>query len=135
MFKKAFTLAEVLITLGIIGVVAALTIPSIISHYNKVVMSARNKKFVSSINQAILRSTADNGLPHEWARYIKYHDPEALYDWFDEYIMQYMRVLKNCRENPVKCIADIHTVKLRIIAVLPAVLAMLMYYMYSMTGV
>lgn len=106
MFKKAFTLAEVLITLGIIGVVAALTIPSIISHYNKVVMSARNKKFVSSINQAILRSTADNGPPHEWARYITYHDPEALYDWFDEYIMQYMRVLKNCRENPVKCIAE-----------------------------
>ena len=30
--KSAFTLAEVLITLGIIGVVAALTIPSLISN-------------------------------------------------------------------------------------------------------
>ena len=34
-FKKAFTLAEVLITLVIIGVIAALTIPAIVSKYQK----------------------------------------------------------------------------------------------------
>ena len=33
--KKAFTLAEVLITLGIIGVVAAMTIPSLINAYRE----------------------------------------------------------------------------------------------------
>ena len=33
--KPAFTLAEVLITLGIIGVVAAITIPNLITHYQK----------------------------------------------------------------------------------------------------
>lgn len=33
--KRAFTLAEVLITLGIIGVVAALTLPSVITNYQK----------------------------------------------------------------------------------------------------
>lgn len=32
---KAFTLAEVLITLGIIGVVAALTIPGLITNFQK----------------------------------------------------------------------------------------------------
>ena len=31
--KKGFTLAEVLITLGIIGVVAAMTMPSLINNY------------------------------------------------------------------------------------------------------
>lgn len=35
MNKKAFTLAEVLITLGIIGVVAALTMPTVIQNYKK----------------------------------------------------------------------------------------------------
>ena len=104
--RKAFTLAEVLITLGIIGVVAALTIPTLINHYQKVVMSARNKKFVSSINQAVLRSTADNGPPHEWPNHILYHDPESLYDWFDEYIMQYMKILKDCRHDSRACIAE-----------------------------
>ena len=33
--KKGFTLAEVLITLGIIGVVAALTLPSLIQNYKE----------------------------------------------------------------------------------------------------
>ena len=33
--KRGFTLAEVLITLGIIGVVAALTIPTLINNYQK----------------------------------------------------------------------------------------------------
>lgn len=33
--KLAFTLAEVLITLGIIGVVAAMTIPTLMSNYRK----------------------------------------------------------------------------------------------------
>ena len=33
--KNGFTLAEVLITLGIIGVVAAMTIPTLISNYKK----------------------------------------------------------------------------------------------------
>ena len=32
--KSAFTLAEVLITLGIIGVVAAMTIPTLVQNYN-----------------------------------------------------------------------------------------------------
>lgn len=35
MFKKAFTLAEILITLGIIGVVAAMTMPVLIENYKK----------------------------------------------------------------------------------------------------
>lgn len=35
MIKKGFTLAEVLVTLGIIGIVAAMTIPMLISKYQK----------------------------------------------------------------------------------------------------
>lgn len=33
--KKAFTLAEVLITLGIIGIIAAMTLPFLIGRYNE----------------------------------------------------------------------------------------------------
>ena len=42
--KKGFTLAEVLITLGIIGVVAALTLPSLITNYRKKQTVAQLKK-------------------------------------------------------------------------------------------
>lgn len=33
MIKQAFTLAEILITLGIVGIVAAMTLPSLIQDY------------------------------------------------------------------------------------------------------
>ena len=46
-YKNGFTLAEVLITLGIIGVVSALTLPSLITSYKKQEASARLKKFNS----------------------------------------------------------------------------------------
>ena len=47
--RVAFTLAEVLITLGIIGVVAALTMPALISNYKKTVYVKQLKKSVSVI--------------------------------------------------------------------------------------
>ncbi len=46
--KNAFTLAEVLITLGIIGVVAAMTLPTLIQKNNNSVVEARLKKFLFS---------------------------------------------------------------------------------------
>lgn len=42
----AFTLAEVLITLGIIGVVAALTLPNLIADYRASVVETRLKNFI-----------------------------------------------------------------------------------------
>lgn len=46
MKQKAFTLAEVLITLGIIGVVAALTMPSLIGNYKKKKQSQELKELM-----------------------------------------------------------------------------------------
>ena len=50
--KKGFTLAEVLITLGIIGVVAAMTIPNLIANANANKYRSQFKKTVSSLSQA-----------------------------------------------------------------------------------
>ena len=54
MKKFGFTLAEVLITLAIIGIVAALTVPALIQSYEKKVTSTKIKKFNSIITEAIL---------------------------------------------------------------------------------
>ena len=64
--KQAFTLAEVLITLGIIGVVAALTMPMLIDSYNKSLTETRLKKFYSTINQAYNRVIAERGDYEAW---------------------------------------------------------------------
>jgi len=49
----AFTLAEVLITLGIIGVVAAVTMPTLIANHKKKVVATRLKQTYSQLSQAI----------------------------------------------------------------------------------
>lgn len=59
--KYGFTLAEVLITLGIIGVVAAMTIPVLISNTNGAKYRSQFKKAVSTMNQAALMSEAQFG--------------------------------------------------------------------------
>lgn len=50
--KNGFTLAEVLITLGIIGVVAAMTIPTLISNTTGAKYRSQFKKTLSTLNQA-----------------------------------------------------------------------------------
>ena len=47
--KKAFTLSEVLITLGIIGMVAIMTIPSFVKNYKKKVYASKISKAYSQI--------------------------------------------------------------------------------------
>ena len=53
MNTKAFTLSEVLITLGIIGVIAALTIPGIISKYKRISYQTAFTKAHSQMSQAV----------------------------------------------------------------------------------
>lgn len=71
MMKKhtGFTLAEVLITLGIIGVVAAMTIPTLMSNTGKSEFKTAVKKMISVINQAVTMSVAID--------YIDFGDTEA----------------------------------------------------------
>lgn len=57
----AFTLAEVLITLGIIGIVAEMTIPTLINNVNNAAYIVGLKKELSILNQAYLSLKADNG--------------------------------------------------------------------------
>jgi len=64
--RPAFTLAEVLITLGIVGIVAALTMPALIQNYRNQVVETRLKKFYSTMNQAISMSIKDNGDVETW---------------------------------------------------------------------
>ncbi len=64
--KVAFTLAEVLITLVIIGIVASLTMPTLIQNYKKQQATARIKKFVSITNQALITAENDLGPREDW---------------------------------------------------------------------
>lgn len=63
---RAFTLAEVLITLGIIGVVASLTLPVLVANYKKQVTVTQLKKAYTEISQAVKLSELQNGDTSDW---------------------------------------------------------------------
>ena len=86
----AFTLAEVLITLGIIGVVAAMTMPSLMQNYKRQQATARIKKFVSVINQALISAENDLGPREDWV--IGEEDnSDSAYDFLNTYIKPYIK--------------------------------------------
>ena len=60
--KRGFTLAEVLITLGIIGVVAALTIPTLIQNYKNTVYVNQLKKSYSVIQNGFKLIISQDGV-------------------------------------------------------------------------
>lgn len=100
--KFAFTLAEVLITIAIIGVVAALTIPGILQQYTEKMTEARLAKFYSMMNQAIQMSSIENGAPETWDFAYREQDEEGNVinkseisaAIFDKYLGKYMKINK-----------------------------------------
>ena len=64
--KRAFTLSEVLITLGIIGIIAAMTLPSLIGNYRRKEVETRLKRAYSLLNQALLSASVKYGEPKDW---------------------------------------------------------------------
>ena len=61
--KAAFTLAKVLITLGIIGVVAALTLPTVINKAQSMILKNQFKKAYSTFYNAMKLVQVQNGAP------------------------------------------------------------------------
>ena len=86
----AFTLAEVLITLGIIGVVAAMTMPSLIQNYKRQQATARIKKFVSVINQALISAENDLGAREDWV-IGEMDNSDSAYNFLNTYIKPYIK--------------------------------------------
>lgn len=64
--KKAFSLAEVLVVLGIVGVVAAITMPSLIANHQKKQTVVQLRKVYSDLSNAVRLSEVDNGPIADW---------------------------------------------------------------------
>jgi len=96
--KSGFTLAEVLITLGIIGVVAALTIPILIANYQKTQYVTQLKKAYSQFNQALSLFATDQGCIGDLACTNFFENGSTTQDFGDEFV-KYFKILKNCELN------------------------------------
>ncbi len=93
--RVAFTLAEVLIVLGVIGVVAAITIPALITKINQKVVSVKKtvmeKKLLEGLNQF---SNRENGLS------VEYNNTEE----FVRGLSKYLKIVTICSNTELnKC--------------------------------
>ncbi len=89
--EKGFTLAEVLITLAIIGVVAALTIPAVVKNYQKQQMEVKLNKVYTTLNMAINRAIADYGDPLTWDWNEHYDSGITNIQWAQKYMYPYLK--------------------------------------------
>ena len=90
--KSAFTLAEVLITLGIIGVVAALTMPSVISSIKGKQYETAMKKGYSVLSQALIKMNEEEGIIANQTSY-----PSS--DSFAPVYKKYFTLLNDCGQE------------------------------------
>ena len=98
--KIAFTLAEVLITLGIIGVVAAMTLPNFIANYKNKVIAKQLQKTYSALSQAISMAQAEYDDISQWP--IQDGNLEAIDTIFKDYLKPHLNIVKECR-NSTEC--------------------------------
>ncbi len=106
----AFTLAEVLITLAIIGVVAALTIPSVVHNYQKQETVTRLKKAYSSIIQATNLAVAKYGATESW-EILDYKDTSngGTQKFGENYLVPYLKLKKDCQTSTAgECAVNIY---------------------------
>ena len=95
----AFTLAEVLITLGIIGVVAAMTLPALVGKYKEKEYITRAKKSASTITNALKMMQADYGETNfEYITSGMADSDELAYA-----LAKYFKVIKRCNSSQKGC--------------------------------
>ena len=102
--KAAFTLAEVLITLAIIGVVAAMTIPTLITSYTEKATVTALKKVLSTFSQGYLHAVFENGTPDTWGLTAGTAEGAAK---FIKIMQPYFKITKICEEDS-SCLNDIY---------------------------
>lgn len=93
--KQGFTLAEVLITLGIIGIVAAVTIPTLVSNYQNQQYVTSLKKVYAETNQALKQMSADNGCVDD-LKCTGLFAAGTTDDTLGTELVKYFKVIKNC---------------------------------------
>ena len=95
----AFTLAETLIVMGVIGIVAALTIPNLNASTNDAEKVAKFKKTYAELNEAHNRAVAKYGPVATWFTGINDDNYEPLSAKYIDRLTEFMKVTKTCGSN------------------------------------
>ena len=97
--QTGFTLSEVLITLGIIGIVAAMTLPALINKYQERVLVVSAKRSYAIVTNALMRWNADNDMTGDYLSFFSSYgsDVERL-----RVLTKYMNTVQFCTQDKVE---------------------------------
>lgn len=98
--KIAFTLAEVLITLGIIGIVAAMTMPALVANYQKKQTVTQLKRTYSILSQALVAAQQEYGDMSGWEysgmNLEADETNDALNNFVQKYLEPHIKIIEYC---------------------------------------
>lgn len=101
-FSNAFTLAEVLVTLGIIGVISAMTLPTLVKNHQRTVYVTQLQKVVSLLSQAAETATQQNNAIS--LDETKYNGNNA--NGARNFLNDQLKIAKNCDRDLTPCFAS-----------------------------
>ncbi len=96
---KGFTLAEVLVTLGIIGVVASITMPTLVQNYQKKAFATQLHKVYAELSQALLKYQNDRNAVNFGEAGL--NSQEKMIAFLNEYL----KVVQKCEAKATPCMA------------------------------
>ena len=97
--KAAFTLAEVLVTLGIIGLVSAMTVPTLMQNHQRKTYVTQLHKVYNELSQGLIRYQTDRNA-------LNLTEAGLSVDTFSEFLKNYFKVVQDCENEQTPCFAD-----------------------------
>lgn len=98
--KKGFTLAEVLITLGVIGIVASLTLPNVLNNFNNKTQVAQLQRTYNMLANAVTQLMADEQVDSLVQSSLSSTEGR------DAFMFKYLKVQKDCGNSPSNCFSN-----------------------------
>lgn len=98
--KKGFTLAEVLVTLGIIGVVSAMTVPTLMQNYQRKSYVTQLHKFYTELSQALIQYQTDKNALN--LREAGFTSDDNIY----QFMKSYFKIVQDCGTDRTPCFPE-----------------------------
>ena len=97
-YNKGNTLAEMLITLVVIGVVFTISMGIFVADHNKNQTVVRLEKSFSTFSRAFIQSAAQNGSPETWVVSNQLSEKSS-YQFFERYLKPFLILSKDCKNS------------------------------------
>ena len=105
-FFWGFTLAEILIAVAIVGIIAALTIPGVVSNYNQKALITQLQKNYIELQEALLILKTENYHRGLDGSILNKKGSKTVANTAGRFLREYYKILDDCGSDTQPCFAD-----------------------------